>query len=155
MKPSPEQMLRSLRVIIPSLAMGLLAFTGIGYAIAIGRELDADLARIMLIVVATTAGGSVATFFAVRQQMLNRASEGSTDPESRRERGSRAYFNITMIAAALTEGVGLLAAVTAIVSGEWRVLAVSALSAIVILTMFPMQNSVEGFIERYTAPAVR
>ncbi|MBY0113432.1 MAG: hypothetical protein K2Y21_11460 [Phycisphaerales bacterium] len=113
-----------------------------------------SLGQTLLLVVAAVAVSSLAAWPVIRKA---HAAQGrkmwrAAEPVEVKERKLfNGYATISIVRAAMIEGVGLLGAVTLFVSGNWLSLAAPALAVGMIVLTMPSQARYEAFLEEVTS----
>jgi len=152
---SPEAMVRTLRIIVFAMIVGVLAVTAVAGGFAPLGAADEELKSILILVVVTMGVSGGLAYTLVRRQLLARAcrqaSEGSERGDTQ-DLAMQAYRTLVILGSAMAEGVGSLGAVAVLVTGFWP-LAVVPLAAVILLAMnMPSRDGFAVFAERLTAP---
>lgn len=153
---SPEAMVRTLRIIVFAMIVGVLALTAAAGAFAPLGAPDEAIKSIFVLVVATMGVSFGLGYALVRKQILARACRQASERPARDDTHAlamRTYQTLGILGAAAAEGVGSLGAVAVLVTGYWP-LAVVPLAAVVLLAMqVPSRDGFAVFAERLTAPS--
>ncbi|MBN1513994.1 MAG: hypothetical protein JXB13_18400 [Phycisphaerae bacterium] len=152
---SPEAMVRTLRIIVLAMIVGVLALAAVAGAFAPLGAADEAIKSIFVLVVATIGVSFGLGYALVRRQLLARACRQASEGLERDDTQAlamRTYQALVIVGAAMAEGVGSLGAVAVLVTGYWP-LAVVPLAAVVLLAMnVPSRDGFAVFAERLAAP---
>lgn len=154
----PKELL-TLRILIGAMATGVAVFAIVAAFLAPVddspslREI-ADLLSFILIalVVALTL-----TYVIVRTVMLKqlRAKLGELTDDARLSPVVLAYFQLTLIAGAMAESVGLFGVVIILLAGQGIVWIAPLLALMVLGALFPRLDAFRSFAENVTAESIR
>jgi len=132
--------IRSARVIVAAMAVGVLAMTGVGVFIKqTGTPGDVDLGRTLALAALGLGAGLAATYVVVRRSALARVAETRAESLAALERGElpAELFRLTIVGAALAEGFGLFGAVALLLGAPWPALAEPILAVALIVVQIP------------------
>jgi len=153
-QPADKQLM-ALRVIVGAMAFGIVVFSVVTVfaGATISQATDASLARILYVVLGVVAVCEVPAFFIIRQVVLGRAIEASRRGEGAQDPVKEAlqpYATITVIGAAMVEGLGLFGAAICLVTGDRVALVVSGICMIMLLLVFfPRRAKLQAIAERF------
>jgi hypothetical protein len=142
---SGDQAIRSARIVVRGLIMGLLVFGGLAFALGPMRpSQDPLLNQVMPIVLGVLAGGSAIGYFTLRRGFA-RACRGGVPgvPQAGAVGVARlaAYRGFVVSGGGLIEGPGFLAGVTYVVTG--RPVALVAMGCAVVLLVVHLTSTTE------------
>ncbi len=140
--------IRALRIIVGLMALGVAAFAAMAQVAPI--KSDASLEKMMTIVTAAMGVSGIVGYFVIRMAILSkgRSRVDGNDSDFAKSTSIQAYFTVTLIGAAMAEGVALLGIVSSMITGQKLLLIAAAIGAMVILLQFPTSN---GFARCYQA----
>lgn len=146
--------LRTGQILIAALIFGMLSFAGVAAAMAgkISRP-DPQLANMLFIVMGVLAVSELTAYHLLVRPIFirqTRSQAQAIDPASRAAFIEPRYLNLTIIAGALAEGLGLLGAVTTLVTGRLEALAAPALAALALLIIIPTRDRLDRFVRAVT-----
>ena len=139
--------LRVTGVILGSLVVGIVAFAGVVVFLRLsgGREIDPRVGRMLLVVLAILTVSEIPVYLLLRKQFLARArSEKDAALELLRQGlVPQPLFNLTVVGAAMVEGLALLAVIAVLVGAPLYALALPALAVALILAQIPTRERLE------------
>lgn len=144
---SPAIPLRTTRLVLAALALGLLTFGGIVVFLrASGMSpKDNGIGGVLAMTLAFMAVANTAIYFVLRKQLLARAQTSKAEALALLSQDLvPPHLNtLTILGAALAEGVGLFGVVTVLLGGPWYALAAPAVAVVLILALFPTRERLE------------
>jgi hypothetical protein len=144
--------MRVLRVIVAAMAGGMLSFLAIAVFLVEGgtMTLDPDLAKVLLPVIAFLAVGEVVAYLVLRSATIRKLNE--PQPPHVAEHGAPtpmgSLATLTIIGCAMAEGVGLLAIVTYLLSGNHLAWIPVAAALLVLAMQWPTRDWLKHFSPR-------
>lgn len=149
----PKQLF-PLQIIIPVMAAGMIAFGVITSVLTpVGKpEAIADLTNILLLVLALLAASEIPAFFIVRMGRIAKLRKTLSDrkPEECLKPIAATYLQITLIGAAMAEGIGLFGIVIVLITGNWLVGLAPLLALLVLVMLFPRLGAFQSFASNAT-----
>lgn len=147
--PQPAT-LSAARWIPLAMALGVVALSVGACVLRATGTIPADegLGRTLALVVLALVLGAVPAYLAVRKVLLERA-RAAREPGRELLRQGRVpppLLALTIVGAALAEGVGLFGAITVLLGGPWVVLAAPVLAAGLILMQIPRRERLEELL---------
>jgi hypothetical protein len=138
--------MRVAALVVTALAIGVVTFAGVVVFLRISGEVESEVGRSLWIWIGAVALAEVPVYVAVRSRLLARV-QGMRE-EAHRLLGEglapQPLFALTLVGAALAEGLGLLGAVAVLLGAPLAVLAVPAAAAALILAQLPSRERYEG-----------
>jgi len=104
-----------------------------------------DLAPLLLLVLALLAVGDLVAYLAIRRSMMGRVRR-LLDQGSEPTGLTQYLVSLWIIPAAMAEGLGLLAIVIFLLTGNAIVLAAAAVALLILLGLFPTRDRVAQFL---------
>lgn len=163
-----RQVLTTLRVILLAMCGGLVTFGAVVLVLigSGGRSVNPDVGNILLGVCGALAVANLTVFPLIRRAVLATASRSLSQEEAVRAASdavndavpavaAAAYSNLTIIAAALAEGVAFFALIGLLLNGDYRFLAFPIVALIALLLLLPTRERVEAFSRRLSEAHVR
>lgn len=143
-----ETVMNRTRLIVVAIMGPMIAFTAAAFVLRqAGNDSDAPL----LIALAAVVALALPTYLIVRRQMTASIRQRSSPDDGAALLG--AYQTLTIIGAALAEGVGLFAAVILYVTGNVVAVAGSAVALAGLLASIPTTAGVDSFLIAATGRA--
>jgi hypothetical protein len=144
------------RVIIGALILGLVAATGVMYAlVASGHATPSASGSVLLLVLAVLWPSTLATSVVLSRAWVRQARADWQQSGGDRESLLPRFLALTILRGALLEGSGIFGAVVYMMTGQGAALLAPVLSAGLMLTMvFPTRERFEGFVRDVTAAGV-
>src|SRR5262249_48205082 len=136
---------RTGQILVAALLAGMVSFSGVGVAMAgqLGGKPDPKLADLLFVVMGILAIGELGVYHLLLRPMFLRPVRREAAAREERIRAAfieQRYLGLTILAAALAEGVGLLGAVTVLMTGRFEALASPALATVVLLLILPTRD---------------
>lgn len=149
---APPLSVTQLRIVLFALLAGLIAFGGFAIATAPTPGADANQDRILMFAVLAVAAAEIPAYVLLRSILIGGVSRKTLDePDGDHQPHARhVYLMLTLIGAALAEGVGLFAIIVFMITGHVEILAVALLSLILIAIQIPSEHRAERFVEHVT-----
>ena len=149
MNPTPTA-IRIGQVLIAALVFGMVSFAAVATVMAgqIGGPVDPKLATTLFIVIGGLAVSELIAFHVVVRPLFMKQTRDAAAalPEGdRAQHIEQRYLNLTIVAGALAEGVGLFGAATVLLTGRLEALAAPGLATIALLLIFPTQARLDRF----------
>jgi hypothetical protein len=142
--------LRQLRLIIPAMAMGVILFAAVVVFLVTSGSITADaaLANVLLLALTALAAAELVGYLIarkaltgrLRQQWLGHAAEDVPPHEL-----ARAFQALTLIGAAMAEGLSLFGLVIVLVTGSWPAIVAPAIGLLLIALLFPTPDKFSRF----------
>lgn len=149
-----DKALASAKLIVGSLAMGLLTFMAVLFFV-IGPQTPADpkLPNILLIVLVVLGLSEFPAYFVLRSGLLSRLRRAFAQEPPRGDPTARvwpSFFTLTLIGCGLAEGWGLFGAIAYMLSGnQWALLA-PLLAVLLLALQFPTRDKLSTFVSSVT-----
>lgn len=144
---APASPLRIPTVILLALVTGIVTFSVIVVVLRLSgeRELDPAVGRSLLMLLAVMAVAEIPAYLLLRRQFLARARAMKDEALELLGRGlaPQPLFNLTVVGAAMVEGLGLLGVVAVLVGAPLYALAAPALAVALILAQIPTRARYE------------
>ena len=145
MSPTPvrqrgPQPIRSARVIVVGMAVGVLALTGVAVFIKqTSPPGDSSLGRTLALAALGLGAGLAGTYVVLRRSAIARLGATRAEALAALERGELPpeLLGLTIVGAALAEGFGLFGAVALLLGAPWFALAEPILALALILAQIP------------------
>ena len=142
--------LQNLRLIIPAMAMGVIIFAAIViFLIAGGRvNTDREPANLLLLVLAALAVMELAAYVVVRKVIagnLRRQWLGHAVEDVPPEELAKWFQTLTLVGAALAEGLSLFGLVILLITGNWLAIVAPAIGLLLIARHFPTRDKFNRF----------
>lgn len=156
--PTDREQLKVLQILIGALIMGMLTFTGFAaFMAATGKasQPNSGLDQTLLIVIGVLSISELIAYrVMVRPTLFKQIrTKYAEAPESGRALIVSSHFTVvTIVAAAMIEGVGLLGAVTLFLSGNWVAAAVPVIAAGALALLIPSQERLDKFRREVSEP---
>ena len=127
------------------MVVGMTAFAVV--AVALDEQIPdrADLAPLLLLVLALVAVGDLVAYAIIRQSMMTRL-RGLLGGGSELSELTPGLTVLWIVPAAMAEGAGLLAIVIFLLTGYAIVLAAAAVAVLILLSLFPTRDRVAQFL---------
>ena len=154
--PKPSIPLRALQIVVVAILGGLVAFTAVALALDLrGDEGDPRLGRTFLFLVAGIGLASLPAYLALRGAVLRRVRGDAEEALAQLRAGlvPARLSTLTIVGAALTEGVGLLAVVGYFVTGHLPVVVASGVCAVLLLFQIPGRGRLEALVRETKKPS--
>lgn len=154
----PKELL-TLRILIGMMAMGVVVFAVVAAFLApiddspSMREIANLLAFILIALVVALTSAYVVIRAAMLKQL--RAKLGGLTADARLSPVALTYFQLTLIAGAMAESVGLFGVVIILLAGQGIVWIAPLLALLVLGALFPRLDAFRSFAENVTAESVR
>jgi F0F1-type ATP synthase membrane subunit c/vacuolar-type H+-ATPase subunit K len=143
-----SQPLGSLRMIVVALASGVLLFTVVAVFLRRGGTMpdDAELGGMLALIAAGIGVLQLPVYLALRARFRASARERKAESLALVKEGRvpPPLMSLTIIGAALAEGVGLFGVVALLLGAPWYALVLPALSIVLILAQMPSRERLEG-----------
>ena len=147
-----DKALTTLRIILGAILAGMLAFGVV--AVVIGRQADdTTLATPLLVVLVVLSLGAVPTFVIARAVLRNRVRHSYEQrPPTEDQIGKLVpiLMTLTIIGAAMAEGIGLFGLVIYLITGTAWALVAPVVAALAILLQFPSRDKLNRFVADVT-----
>ncbi len=147
--PTEQEQVRTLRILIGALIMGVLMITGVAAAMAAtGKATQKDIAMMLLLALGGLAIAELVAYRAlVRPTILRQVRRNyAAAAEDAKEAFLLGQFTtMTILAAALIEGVGLFGAVILLITGQWAAIAAPLIAAGALAFLMPSREAVDRF----------
>ena len=148
--------LRPLKTTMVALAAGMLVLA-LAAAVAVLSEampIDESLGPILLMVLGLVAFGEAVGYIMIRQGVVRKTRTGLESCSAEIEQTAalaNGFASLTIIGAAMLEGLGLFGAVIVLLTGQLAVLLAPALAIVFLLTLaFPTEKKAREFIGAVT-----
>jgi hypothetical protein len=139
--------LRTTSVILVALVAGILTFAGVVIFLRLSgeRELDPAVGRMLLAAFGLIAISEIPVYLLLRKQFLARARQAKDEALELLRRGlvPPPLFSLTIVGAAMAEGLGLLGVVAVLLGAPLYALAAPALAVALILAQIPTRERLE------------
>src|SRR5262245_2239820 len=139
--------LRATGIILAGFAAGTVILTGVVTFLRLSgeRELDPAIGRILLVVFGLLVVLEIPVYLLVRKQSLARARAEKDAALELLRQGlvPQPLFSLTVVGAAMVEGLGLFAAVAILFGAPLYALAAPALAVALILAQIPTRERLE------------
>ncbi len=141
-----EQMLATLRIIVAVLAVGIVGLSAVALGVADGKpsQMDPSTADVLLLVLLALPVMELPSYLVLRSAMvanLRKTVADSTEPLARVQ---GAYTTMTIIAAAMAEGIGLFGGIVCLITGRTIALAGPALAIALLIALFPTREKLRN-----------
>lgn len=142
--------LQNLRLIIPAMAMGMILFAAIViFLITSGRmDTDPEPANLLLLVLAALAVAELAAYVVIRKVItgnLRRRWLGHAVEDVPPEELLKWFQTLTLVGAAMAEGLSLFGLVILLVTGNWPAIVAPAIGLLLIALHFPTRDKLNRF----------
>jgi len=142
--------LQNLRLIIPAMAMGVIIFAAIVIFLITGGSMstDPEPANLLLLVLAAFAVTELAAYVVVRKVVagnLRRRWLGRAVEDVPSEELVKWFQTLTLVGAALAEGLSLFGLVILLITGNWLAIAAPAIGLLLIARNFPTRDKFNRF----------
>lgn len=154
------QRVMPLRIIIPAMIVGVIGFAVVAGALGGSMVSAAEQAQMFLVILACMAVMEVIGYSVVRMVHLAqtrreiesaRIDAGPGDPSSAAQLvAASSYFTLTLIAAAMAEGIGLFGTVVFLITGAKPALAALGLALVVLVLQIPTRGKLADFVASAT-----
>ena len=146
---------KTIRLIIAALALGMIAFGAMVVFMITGGVLSTDpaLANILLLALLGLAFAEAAAYVVLRAVFLKRVREewtGAVADETSVPGVLGAFVTLSLIGAAMAEGIGLFGTVILMLTGAWLAIIAPAAALIVIAFLFPTHGKFTSFASNVT-----
>ncbi len=139
--------LRVTRIILLALVLGIATFSGLVVFLrrSSERELDPAVGQLLLVTLGVLAVAELPVYFLLRKQFLARAQamKGEALELLLQDLTPPALFSLTIIGAAMAEGLGLLGVLAVLLGAPLYALAATFLAVLLILAQFPTRERLE------------
>lgn len=139
--------LRVTRIILLALVLGIATFAGVVVFLRFSseRELDPAVGRLLLLTLGVLAFAELPVYFLVRRQLLARAQSMKAEALEllSRDLTPQPLFSLTIIGAAMAEGLGLLGVLAVLLGAPLYALAAPLVAVLLILAQFPTRERLE------------
>src|SRR5262245_11872915 len=143
----PATPLRVTSLILVSLVAGILAFAGVVAYLRLSSELelDPDVGGRILVVVGLLALSEIPLYLLLRSRFLASARAAKDEALELLRQGlvPKPLFSLTIVGAALVEGLGLLGVIAVLIGAPLYALAAPALAVALILAQIPTRERLE------------
>ncbi|UCG15081.1 MAG: hypothetical protein JSV19_07260 [Phycisphaerales bacterium] len=147
-----ERALTTLRVIIGAMLAGMIAFGAV--AVVLGRQADdTTLATPLLVVLIVLSLGAVPTFVITRAVLRNRVRHSyELRPPTEDQTGKLVpiLMTLTIIGAAMAEGVGLFGLVIYVITGTVWALIAPVVAILALVLQLPSRDKLNRFVADVT-----
>lgn len=154
--PTAEQAIRTLRVVVAGMAAAVAGVAAV--MVALDRP-PVMPAHVMLIVLLALAASAVPAYVFVRRALIaqaaakRRAAARGRGPESAvggdpLDEFAGVYLHVTLIGAALVEGVGVFGAIAYLVTGSWSALAAVGFALAGLAAQYPTRDKLQSLAQR-------
>lgn len=136
--------LRTTRIIVLALALGVLTFTGVVVALRLtsSPDMDPETAQLLLVVLGGLAVSEGGLYVVLRRNFVGRAVAAREESLAFLRQGLTppALHTLAIVGGALAEGVGLLGTIAVLLGASWYALAAPILAVALILLQVPTQE---------------
>jgi len=149
MSPQPLPF-RNARVIVLALALGIVLFTGVVVCLRLSGEpaTNPEIGQLLLLVIGALAVANTSVYFVLRKSFVARAqaAKGEALELLKHDAVPPQLLTLTILGAALAEGVGLLGVVALLLGAPWFALAAPALAVVLIVAQLPSRERFERVV---------
>ena len=147
--------LRTLRIILAGMLASIVGFGAIAAALAVNgsAKIDSQSANTLLLVLAGFAVSEIVAYAVVRTAFvgnLRSSVNGQALEEDRTQQLIKSFHTLTLIGAAMVEGVSILGLVVLILSASWLAVPVPAVGLVLIVLQFPTRDKFYRFAGNVT-----
>jgi len=151
-----QMSLNSLRIIIAAMAIGVVGFGVVAGVIGIRSAPQPEMSGVLLALVGAVGVGELGAYYILRRVFINRMLQALgdrpgavpwSDAEPRADVILPQYLTLTLLSAAMVEGLTLFSLLGFLLSRAWPLLVVSGLGALVLLSLLPTRAKVERMAE--------
>lgn len=139
--------LRVASVILVALVLAIVTFAGVVLFLRLSseRELDPAVGRLLMLTLGLLAVAELPVYVLVRKQLLARARSMETEALEllRQDLTPQPLFSLTIVGAAMAEGLGLLGVLAIMLGAPLYALAAPALAVALILAQIPTRARLE------------
>ena len=130
-----------------ALVLGIATFSGVVVFLRLRseRELDPAVGQLLLVTLGVLAVAELPVYFLLRKQFLARAQAMKAEGLELllQDLTPPALFSLTIIGAAMAEGLGLLGVLAVLLGAPLYALAAPVLAVLLILAQFPTRERLE------------
>ncbi|MBU0617697.1 MAG: hypothetical protein KKI02_08260 [Planctomycetes bacterium] len=142
--------LQNLRLIIPAMAMGVILFAAIVIFLITGGSMSTnpELANVLLFTLVALAVMELAAYVVVRKVItgnLRRRWLGHAVEDVPPEELLKWFQTLTLVGAAMAEGLSLFGLVILLVTGNWLAIVAPAIGLLLIARHFPTRDKLNRF----------
>jgi len=139
--------LRVAGVILLALVLGIATFASVVVFLRLSseREFDPSVGQLLLMTLGVLAVAELPVYFLLRRQFLARARAMRDEALELLRQGltPQPLFSLTIVGAAMVEGLGLLGVLAVLLGAPLYALAAPALAVLLILAQFPTRERLE------------
>lgn len=148
---STDDLVKKLRLILMAMCGGLFMMCVVA-AVMAGSIQNGPDPTLFAVIIGALAVMQIGAYPVIRQAITRPLreklrAEGLTNPHEPPAEVLQSYATLTIIAAAMSEGVGLFAAVCLMLTGAWWLLAFALAALVVPAAILPSSESVRRFAE--------
>ena len=150
-----EQALKPVRLIIPAMIMGAGLFGVLTVFLILGKivETRPDMANLLLATLGGLVVMEIPAYVIVRNVALGKLQQqyqGRTPDDAIGVELAKGFVQITLIGAAMAEGISLFGLVILLITGNWLALIAPVLGLLVIAMQFPTRDKFGRFASDIT-----
>lgn len=146
---TPPMNLRALRIVIVAMMGGILSFSVIAVVISPRMTKRPELAGLLLLILGALVVVEMLVYFVIRRgtmaKLRQSLREAPLDADSE-GRMLPAMATLTLIGAAMAEGIGLFGVVAFLITGQTAALAAPAIALLVLVLRIPTQEKLSAFV---------
>lgn len=141
------------QVLVGALIMGMVSFSAVAMFMGgkLGNSVDPSLGDMLLIVMGILAVVEFCAYHALMRPLMIksiRSQSLAVDPSTRAAFLGQRFLTLTIVAAAMAEGVGLLGAVTTLLTGRIEALIAPAVATVALLLTLPTDGKLAAFTRK-------
>jgi hypothetical protein len=141
---------QNLRLMIPAMAMGVIIFAAIVIFLVAGWRMNTDptLENPLLLALAALAVMEIVVYVVMRKVItgnLRRRWLGHAAEDVPADELAKCFQTLTLVGAALAEGLSLFGIVTLLITGNWLAIAAPAVGLLLIALHFPTRDKFNRF----------
>ena len=150
-----DQNLRTLRIIIGAMLMGIVGFGVVAAVLVAGGSSSTapGSAKVLLLVLAAVVVTEIPAYVAVRTVImgnLRRNLSGQAPQESHLQVMIKGFQTLTLIGAALIEGPSFFAIIILLISGQWVATAAAVAGLLLLAVQIPTRDKFNRFAGNVT-----
>ena len=142
--------LRNARLIVLALVLGIVIFAGLVVFLRLSSDtaLNPEVGKLLLVVIGGLAVSNSVVYFLLRKSFVARAQEAKAEALEllKQDAMPPQLFSLTIIGAALAEGVGLLGVVAVLLGAPWFALAAPAVAVVLMVAQLPTREKLERVV---------
>ena len=153
---SPQQMIASIRLCIISMLACLIGFGGFTVyrkLTADASSFDPDMTNLMLGLLGALILMELPVYVIVRKRFtdkLRNKYQACDSRESQEEELVKGFLTLTLIGAAIVEGIGLFGIVITLITGTWLTIVAPAIGLMLLCLLFPSRDRYNQFASNIT-----